>query len=288
MINRKEMQMDIILPFILDDGFSKGVYINADKTISDVLACHSYPHIVESVVSQAIVLTLALSANLKFNGTFSLNIRGGGPIQTIFVSATNDKKVRAYAVYDADTLPKQSDLLTNKQLFGNGELLFSVSQIGQEPYQGIIQLTQDSLVETISDYFRQSEQIKTNLVLRQQGNCVRCLLLQQMPLKQDMDIEQANDIWETENVLLESVRNAELFDDNLTPQEILYRLFHANTATVFNGQTPEFSCPCHRSQMEKFLKKMSDEEREPLYQDGKIITECQFCQNQFTFTKEDF
>ena len=59
-------------------------------------------------------------------------------------------------------------------------------------------------------------------------------------------------------------------------------------ATVFNGQTPEFSCPCHRSQMEKFLKKMSDEEREPLYQDGKIITECQFCQNQFTFTKEDF
>ena len=280
--------MDIILPFMLDKGFSRGVYINADKTISDILSCHSYPKIVESLIAQAVVLTLALSANLKFNGTFSLNIRGGGPIQTIFVSATNDKKVRAYAVYDADNLPQQLDSLTNKQLFGNGELLFSVSQIGQEPYQGIIQLTQDSLVETVLDYFRQSEQIKTNLVLRQQENKVRCLLLQQMPLNAEMDTEDVNDLWETENVLLESVRNVELFDDNLTPQEILYRLFHANAVTVFNGQIPEFSCPCHRSQMEKFLKKMSDEEREPLYQDGKIITECQFCQNQFTFTKEDF
>ncbi len=280
--------MDIILPFMLDNGFSRGVYINADKTISDILACHSYPQIVESVVAQTIVLTLALSANLKFNGTFSLNIRGGGPIQTIFVSATNDKKVRAYAVYDNDKLPQQDTSLTNQDLFGNGELLFSVSQIGQEPYQGIIQLTQNSLIETVLDYFRQSEQIKTNLVLRQDGKKVRCILLQQMPLKQDIEPEQANDLWETENVLLESVRNTELFDDKLTPQEILYRLFHANTATVFDGQTPEFSCPCHRSQMEKFLKKMSDEEREPLYQDGKIITECQFCQNQFTFTKEDF
>ena len=75
--------MDIILPFMLDKGFSRGVYINADKTIADVLACHSYPKIIENVLSEVIVLTLALSANLKYNGTFSLNIRGGGPIQTV-------------------------------------------------------------------------------------------------------------------------------------------------------------------------------------------------------------
>ena len=280
--------MDIILPFMLDKGFSKGVYINADKTIDDVLACHSYPKVVQNVVAQAIILTLALSSNLKFEGTFSLNIRGGGPIQTIFVSATHDKKVRAYAVYDNSQLPEISGDLTNQQLFGNGELLFSVSQIGQEPYQGIILLTQKTLIETVLDYFRQSEQIKTNMVLRQQENKLRCILLQQLPLKENVDIAEAADIWETENVLLESVRDEELFDDNLTPQEILYRLFHANAVTVFVGQTPMFSCPCHRSQMEKFLKKMSDEERETLYQDGKIITECQFCQNQFTFTKEDF
>ena len=278
--------MDIILPFMLDKGFSRGVYINADKTIADVLACHSYPKIIENVLSEVIVLTLALSANLKYNGIFSLNIRGGGPIQTVFVSATHDKKVRGYAVFDSENLPV--DDLSNQTLFGNGELLFSVSQIGQEPYQGIIQLTQQTLTETVLSYFKQSEQIKTELVLRRQDNKVRCLLLQQMPLSDDMNVDTANDIWETECVLLKSVRDEELFDENLTPADILYRLFHANEATVFDGVVPMFSCPCHRGQMETFLKRMTPQEREDLYQDGKIITECQFCQNQFTFTQEDF
>lgn len=279
--------MDIILPFMLDNGFSRGVYIAADQTVADVLGCHQYPSVVQNALGQAILLTLALAGNIKFNGVFSFNVRGDGPVHTLFVSVTTDKKVRAYADFDIDKLPTQENP-TNEELFGKGQLLFSVSQIGQEPYQGVIQLTQTTLVDTVLDYFRLSEQIKTDLILRSQKGRFRCLVLQEMPHKNGMTQEESVDLWETQTVLLESVQDKELFDDSLQPEDILYRLFHANKVTVFPSTQPAFSCPCHRSQMEKFLKSMPEQERESLYQDGKITVECQFCGNQFIFNKEDF
>ena len=279
--------MDIILPFMLDNGFSRGAYIAADQTVADVLSCHQYPPVVSQALGESILLTLALSGNIKFNGVFSFNVRGEGPVRTLFVSVTTDKKVRAYADFDAEKLPTQSNP-TNKELFGKGQLLFSVSQIGQEPYQGVIQLTQTTLADTVLDYFRLSEQIKTDLILRSQGERHRCLVLQEMPYKSEMTDGERVDLWETQTVLLESVQNTELFDDSLKPEDILYRLFHANQVTVFPSIKPIFSCPCHRSQMEKFLKSLPDQERESLYQDGKITVECQFCGNQFVFNKEDF
>ncbi len=279
--------MDIVLPFMLDNGFSRGAFIAADKTTADLLACHDYPPVVAQVVGEMVLLALALSVNIKYDGVFSLNVRGNGPIRTVFVSVTTDKKVRGYADFDGDKLPLDEHP-DNKALFGDGQLLFSVSQIGQEPYQGVIQLTQNTLTETVLDYFRLSEQIKTELILRSQDGKHRCILLQEMPHKGDMSAEECAALWETQTVLLNSVRDTELFDEKLTPNDILYRLFHANGATVFTGVEPVFSCPCHRSQMEKFLKSLSNQEREELYQDGKITTECQFCGNQFIFTKEDF
>lgn len=279
--------MDIILPFMLDNGFSRGAFISADKTVADVLACHSYPKVVENVLGEAILLALALAGNIKFNGIFSFNVRGDGAVKRLFVSVTNDKKVRAYADFDAEHLPT-AESPTNQELFGKGELLFSVAQLGQEPYQGIVQLTQTSLKETVSDYFRLSEQIKTDLVLRVKEGRYRCLVLQEMPHKDDLSATECADLWETQTVLLESVQDSELFDDSLQPENILYRLFHANKVTVFPKTEPCFSCPCHRSQMEKFLKTLSEQERESLYQDGKITVECQFCGNKFIFEKGDF
>lgn len=280
--------MDIILPFMLDNGFSRGAYINADQTLADILAGRNYPLPVANALADAIILTFALCGNIKYAGVFLLNVKGNGPVSGLVVSTTNDFQARAYAVFDEEKVQALGENPTNQELFGDGTLLFSVAQPGQEPYQGIIKLTKESLLETILDYFCQSEQIKTDIVFRKEGLKRRCLVLQQMPLKGSVDLEEAAALWETQTVLMNSVQNSELFDDKLTPNDILYRLFHANEVRVFESKAPIFSCPCHRSTMQKFLQKLSPEEREDLYQDGKITTECQYCGNQFTFTKEDF
>ncbi len=279
--------MDTVMPFIAEDGLFRGSYINADKAVSEILACHSYPVVVERALAEVAVLALALSGTIKYKGVFSLQIRAAGPVSTLFVTVTDDKQLRGYAVFEADRLPAVEEA-DNTTLFGNGQLLFSVSQVGQEPYQGIVALTQKTLCETVLDYFNRSEQIKTELVLRQDGVKTRCLLLQQMPDKAGVSPEEQADLWETLTVLLHSVQDKELFDDNLPPEQVLYRLFHANNLTVFNGAEPVFFCPCHSDKMKRFLTRLSEQEREELYQDGKIVAECQFCQKQYTFERKDF
>ena len=279
--------MDSVMPFVLENARFKGVYIGADTAIKEILDCHSYPVVVQKALSQAIVLALSLAQSIKYNGVFSFEVRASGPITSLYVNVTHDKQVRAYATFDAEKLPSENEL-TNKALFGNGELLFSVTQLGQEPYQGIVVLTGETLVDAVTDYFKLSEQIKTDLILRQKDGKTRCLMLQQMPLKAGDDKQEVAELYETVHVLMQSVKDTELFYENLAPEKLLFRLFHANDLTVYEPQTPVFSCPCHKDKMKRFLSKLDAKEREDLYQDGEIVTECQFCQTQYVFKHEDF
>lgn len=279
--------MNFVMPFTLENARFKGVYIAADTVIDEILKCHSYPQVVEKALAQAIVLALALSHSIKYTGVFSLQVRSSGPIQSLYVNVTHDKQVRAYSNYDAEKINLVEDM-KNETLFGNGELLFSVTQLGSEPYQGIVVLQGETLTEAVLDYFRLSEQIKTDLVLRQKENQTRCLMIQQMPLLKEDDALDIQDKYETTSILMQSVKDAELFYEKLEPEKLLYRLFHANDLTVYEPATPVFSCPCHKDKMKKFLSRLPEAEREELYQDGEIVTECQFCQTQYVFKHEDF
>ena len=278
--------MDIIKPFMLENGLFRGHFIAADDAIEKMMENHNYPPIVKSYLTQVAVLAIALSAGIKYNGIFSLQIKGNGPISTLYCDVTTDYKIRGYAVFDTERLT--GDLSSINASIGSGQMLFSVGEIGKEPYQGIVALTGNSLVDTVKDYFKLSEQINTDIVLRLKKDQARLIILQQMPDKQGVSTEEKIDLWETVTVLLNSVKDVELFSDKLTPDEILFRLFHANEITVFPDNIPSYECRCYRDKMLNFLKKLSHEERQNLFQDGKITVGCQFCNEQYIFTQEDF
>ena len=277
--------MDIIKSFMLEDGLFKGALISADKTVSDIWNKHDYPAALHPLFQEAVLVALALSAGIKYQGVFSLQIKGNGPVSLLYVDVTTDKKVRGYMAFDEKSDFKDKKTLTD--LFGKGQLIFSVAGLGQEPYQGVVALNHPTLVDTVKDYFRLSEQIDTELILRLHQGQGRCILLQRMPDKGDVSEENIADLWETVCVLLNSVQNKELFSD-LTPDEVLFRLFHANKLQVFEPVTPVFECRCYRGKMENFLKKMVANDRQSLYDgDGKIEVSCQFCGEKYTFTKAD-
>ena len=278
--------MDIIKPFMLENGLFRGSFISADDAISKMMENHTYPSVVQSYLAQTALLAIALSAGIKYDGVFSLQIKGNGPISTLFCDVTTDYKIRGYAVYDSERLT--GDLSDMAEAVGTGQMLFSVAQIGQEPYQGVVALTGNSLTDTVKSYFKLSEQINTDIVLRQHKNESRLIIVQQMPDKQGITAEEKADLWETVSVLLNSVKDVELFSDKLTPDEILFRLFHANELTVFPDNIPSFECRCYRDKMFNFLKKLPPEERETLYQDDIITAGCQFCNEQYIFSRKDF
>ena len=210
--------MDIIETFMLEDGLFRGSFISADSVVADIWAKHDYDAALRPVFHRAVLVALALSAGIKYQGVFSLQIKGEGPVSSLFIDITADKKVRGYISYDRNALLKKEATLS--ELFGKGQMIFSVAGIGQEPYQGVVALNHDSFVDVVKDYFRMSEQIDTDIVLREEGEKACCLMLQKMPNKSDVSVEETADLWETVCVLLNSVQNKELFSDKLSVDEI--------------------------------------------------------------------
>ncbi|MDD3669253.1 MAG: Hsp33 family molecular chaperone HslO [Alphaproteobacteria bacterium] len=278
--------MDIIQPFLLEKGLFRGSVIRADKAVADIWACHDYPDMLRPVLAQGVLAALALGGTLKYDGVFSLQVRGDGPVSTLFVDLTHDGKVRAYMTYDPRRLPPQAAALGD--LFGAGQMLFSVAQVGREPYQGVVALNPRALADTIADYFRQSEQTDTQLVALSRGKTAGLIFLQRMPVPPGQDAAAADDAWETACVLMRSVAPDELCSDTLPAADVLFRLFHAQQVAVLPARTPAFACRCSQSRMQGFLQKLPAAERDDLYQADTIQTACQFCGRVFQFNRKDF
>ncbi len=279
--------MDIIQPFMVENGLARGVFISADQTFQEIWKQHDYPAILKPLLHEAVLLALALSAGIKYQGVFALQVQGNdGPVKTLYVDVRHDKSVRAYAVFNAESLPSKAETIFD--LLGeNAQLLFSVAEVGHEPYQGIVAVRHPHLSDVVRDYFKTSEQIDTTLILRHEGEMIRVLLLQKMPDKTDPSPEEQADLWETLCILMNSVQDQELFSETLTPEALLFRLFHANNLRLFPSLQAHFSCPCHKSRMREFLRQMPAEQRAALYQGETITAVCQFCGTSYTFLKKE-
>lgn len=276
--------MDIVRSFTLANGLCRGCLIAADQANQEIWQRHSYPECLKPFLEQAVVLVLALSAGIKFQGKFALQITSEGPIKLLYAEATHDKKVRAYMTFNQTQLP-QTALF--RDYFINAQLMFSVSQPGCDPYQSFVQLKGDSLTAGVLDYLRVSEQIQTDIVIKTDSQKTRVLFLQKMPDRMGPSDEQDADTWETLSILMQSVQTDELLSDTLPDTEVLRRLFHAHELVVAPAKTPMFDCSCKKEKMLSFFKQLPHEQIEKLCQEGFISAECEFCGKKYRFSKEE-
>ena len=109
-------------------------------------------------------------------------------------------------------------------------------------YQGMVALQADSLGEAFEDYFRQSEQLPTRLLLAVDGRHAAGLMLQKLP-----DDGGDEDGWPRANALF----------DTLSPQELLawpcdlllQRLFHEDQPALLGERPLAFACSCSRERV---------------------------------------
>lgn len=276
--------MDVIQSFMLADGLVRGRLIAADRAMADILERHQYPAVLTPLIQEGVLLALALADGLKYDGVFALQVKGSGPVQSLFVDVTPKGEVRAYAVFQATELPVRFD--TVAEAFGpNARLMFSVGVIGQEPYQGVVALAGQTLTDGVLSYFKLSEQIDTEIILTGRADKARCLMIQKMPDRDDSSSGQAADAFETATVLAQSVRENEMRD--LPPAEVLFRLFHAEGLKLFDPKTPVFSCRCRADRMRHFLKSLPTAQKDALVQDGIIKAVCQFCGAVYTIKRDE-
>lgn len=293
---------DICQPFIINGGAFRGRLVRLTGAVSDIIAGHNDPEDVSALLAEAMVAAVALAGGLKYDGVFTLQIQAQGPVHTLVTDVTSDGALRACAKFDADGVAaelarRRPDGALPQLVGAPGHLAFTVDQgPDTERYQGIVALAGESLADAIHHYFRQSEQIESaiKIAVARPGDggvwTAGAVLIQRMPEEggyHAADREEAEDAWRTAVILLGSLKNAELLDLSLSPQQLLTRLY----ATVGLRLLPErpivAKCRCSRDRSGRILASFPLEEVRTYAQDGSIHMTCEFCGTDYVFPEDE-
>ena len=304
----------MVVPFKIETANIRGCFVRLGNAVDDVLRIHNYPEPVSRLLGEALTLVAMLGSSLKFDGTFSLQTRSDGPVKMLVADYFTPGILRGYASYDADLVAKSTG--TSEGLLGKGHLALTVDQgVDTERYQGVVELTGQSMTDCAHQYFRQSEQIDTTLKLSianlfkpgEEGapfdSAWRAggIMVQDLPDtggEADEDIpaptsreqqDEMEDQWRRVGFLLETVSDDELTDPNLKAEELLYALFHEDGVRVFSAIPLQAGCRCERERVANVLKKYDRIELDDMARDlGVIRVTCEFCKTDYDFDPAEF
>ncbi|MGR6996390.1 Hsp33 family molecular chaperone HslO [Klebsiella aerogenes] len=274
-------QHDQLHRYLFENYAVRGELVTVSDTLEQILANHSYPQSVKTVLSELLVATSLLTATLKFAGDITVQLQGDGPLSLAVINGNNQQQLRGVARVQGE-IPEGADL---KTLVGNGYLVITISPQEGERYQGVVGLEGDTLAACLEDYFQRSEQLPTRLFIRtgeHDGKAVAGgMLLQVMPAQD----AQLND-FEHLATLTETIKAEELF--TLPATDVLWRLYHEEEVTVYDPQDVEFKCTCSRQRCADALKTLPDEEVDSILADeGEIDMHCDYCGNHYLFNAMD-
>jgi molecular chaperone Hsp33 len=292
---------DVIQPFQLDPFALRGRLVRLGPTVDRILAQHDYPKPVATLLGEAITLAVLLAGALKYDGVFTLQTKGDGPVRLLVADVKTDGAVRGYAQYDATRLGdiEQGDdgeSPSVPELLGSGYIAFTVDQGDDtERYQGIVSITGSTLAECAQHYFRQSEQLQAGLKLAvgrtgEEGTWrAGGLMLQRVPPEGGHapigdDVEDA---WRRVMVLMSTTTPAELVAPDLPPRRLLWRLFHEEGVRVYQTHPVEARCRCSRERIAGILRAFPMDEIDEMKKEAITTVTCEFCNTRYEFTAED-
>ena len=309
---------DTVLPFQLDASDIRGRVARLDGVLEDVLRQHDYPPAIEALVAEMALLTALIGQTIKLRWKLSLQVRGDGParlLATDYYGPTEDgqpARIRAWASFDRTRLEEMSaDNAAPFDLVGSGYFAILIDQgADMAPYQGITPLAGGSLSSCAQTYFAQSEQIPTRFALaygrsrlpgQEEQWRAGGVMLQHMPkaspfatdggsgeggllTAEDILDEDAGEHWNRANILLDTTEELELIGPNLSPADLLVRLFHEEGPRVFESQPIRFGCSCSADKVRQSLSIYSAKDIAHMTtEEGTVTADCQFCGAHYVF-----
>lgn len=292
---------DVIQPFSIEKTNIRGRIVRLGPVLADIMGKHHYPAPVSALLTEVVTLSLLLATTLKYDGVFTLQIRGDGPVRTLVSDVTNRGHVRAYAGFDQDAVKKlarrKKDLAHNYyHLLGEGgHMALTVDQgSNTERYQGLVSLSGVSIVDSVLHYFEQSEQIRTGFKLAvhpQDGQWrAGAIMIQHMPghEKGDRDTEKEDEDWNRTSILLKSCTEGELVTPNLHSTDLLFRLFHEDGIRVYPATPVRHVCRCSREKVVNIIRTLSKEEMNDICRkEGHVSVVCEFCSREYVFNDRE-
>jgi molecular chaperone Hsp33 len=286
-----------VLPFHLPGRSVRGRLIRLGALADALLTRHENQPCVTALSGQALALAAALSSALKFRGSFSLQAKGDGPVSMLLADCTEAGALRGYARANPERLAAL--LATDPEpsaaaLLGGGYLAFTVDQ-GEDRHQGIVAIEGETLADMALNYFETSEQIECSVRLAAiqtpDGWRAGALILERIAgtggIDPDLDTEAQDESWRNATALASTLSDAELLDDGLTGEDLLYRLFGLEGVIAQRYRALAYGCRCSRQRLSNILEGFPVDDLDHMALEGDIVMTCEFCNLDFRFDRTE-
>ena len=219
----------------------------------------------------------------------TLQIKAGGPLQGITVTADSQGNIKGYVGNPDVCIPANSKgKLDVAGAVGPGFLTVIKDMGLKEPYSGQVMLQTCEIAEDMTYYFATSEQVPSAVglgVLMNKNNTVRQaggFIVQLMPFAEEEVISRLE-----QNVQkINSVTN--LLEEGHTPESLLEKVLEGFDMQINEKMDTRFHCNCSKERVAKALISIGRKELNEMIQEGKPIEmNCHFCNTNYNFTVEE-
>ncbi|MGH8110142.1 MAG: Hsp33 family molecular chaperone HslO [Arenimonas sp.] len=276
-----EKKYDSLHRFMLERAGVRGVWVRLEHSWQAIQSRSSYPSGILHRLGETCTAAALFTGHIKVEGRLGVQLRGTGALRTLFAECTSEGTLRGIATFE-EPVP----LALTPRAFGDGSLMAitieTLAPGAREPvrYQGIVGLDADSLADAFENYFLQSEQLPTRILLAATETHTAGLLLQLLPRK-----IHDEDAWQRVSALFETLENDELL--NTGHETLLWRLFHEENVQLLDHKGLEFGCSCSRSRVEDVMRSLGTDEAMASLEEDLATVHCDFCGQAYVFTRKN-
>lgn len=289
---------DLAAAFQIDGWPVRGRLVRMGDTIDAILSAHAYPEPVAALLGEACALAALIGSSLKFEGRLIVQAQGNGPVRYVVADYGTDGQMRGYCRFDPDEVAAVSQGFARpgaRTLLGDGMFVMTLDRGPDfERTQGITPIEGESLSLAAEHYFQQSEQIPTKVRLAvgsvetAAGSQWRAGGALIQLIAGDDARGSTEEVWDRSRALFQTLADDELIDPTITPEVLLFRLFHEDGVRLEDARALTAQCRCSKDRIAAVLSSFDPAERADMVEDdGKIRVTCEYCATVYELEPEE-
>jgi molecular chaperone Hsp33 len=272
------------------NGKVRALAVNSTAAVDELARLQATGPAATAALGRVATGALLLGATLKKDRHLvTIQVRGGGPVGTVLVSANGRGEVRGLVGNPRPDIPETlNGKLNVAGAVGTKGRLTVIKDLGlREPYNSTVELVSGEIGKDFAHYFARSEQLPSavglGVFVDRTGHVEAAggYIIQLMGGLGDDDVQAI------EREVAALPHPTTMIRAGETPEDILARVF----GDAFNvlGRTPvRFHCPCNRDRAERALILLGPGEIDAIMEQqadrGHSDVTCEFCGTNYRFS----
>ena len=281
--------MDQLIKATAADGMLRAYAAVTTDVVAEAMRRHDCYPVAAAALGRTMTGALLLAANLKNKESVTIKFKGDGPLGTVTADATADGSVRGYVDHPHVNLPLNECGKINVG-GGIGRGILSVTRFTglKEPVTGSVNIVSGEIADDLIHYLYTSEQTPSSIglgvLVSPELECLGAggFFVQPLPGASDAVIDrlEANlkGISSVSRMALEGMDAAGIAEKILGGFDDVKILSTTDLA---------FRCNCSKNYITDRLLTLGEADLRALRDDGEAEVKCHFCNEAYTFDRED-